>query len=406
VLAAPAILGRLPQLVINSPAGIAGTYQAVPAQFGPQVNPTGVTGNIVLVQDGAGASTTDACEALTNAGAIAGNIALIDRGNCTFLLKAQMAQAAGAIAVIIVNNGAGLPPNPMAGTDPSMTIPTIGITQADGNLIKANLGGGVNGKVGSHPTQLTGSDVAGRPQMYAPAAFTGGSSVSHWDVGHTPNTLMEPFINNDLHDNVDLTRYLFADIGWNPAAAAISLSLFTAEGRSDGVFLRWVFADLADVGVITLQRAKAEEGPWAAIRTEVGNANGVTTALDTNAEAGRTYFYRLQVTDRSGNVVSLGRVSAQRMIGSLVLAAPAPNPMAKQSLILFRIGRPQFVRLAVTDVTGRKIRTLREGMMSPGEYSQTWSGETDHAGRVSAGVYFLTLSTDGESHTQRIAVMD
>jgi hypothetical protein len=74
----------------------------------------------------------------------------------------------------------------------------------------------------------------------------------------------------------------------------------------------------------------------------------VTTALDTNAEAGRTYFYRLQVTDRSGNVISLGRVSAQRMIGSLVLAAPAPNPMAKQSLILFRIGRPQFVRLAVT----------------------------------------------------------
>jgi hypothetical protein len=44
VLAAPSILGRLPQLVINSPAGIAGTYQAVPAQFGPQVNPTGVTG--------------------------------------------------------------------------------------------------------------------------------------------------------------------------------------------------------------------------------------------------------------------------------------------------------------------------------------------------------------------------
>ena len=64
------------------------------------------------------------------------------------------------------------------------------------------------------------------------------------------------------------------------------------------------------------------------------------------------------------------------------------------------------MRLAVTDVSGRKIRTLREGMMAPGEYSQMWNGEGDRAGRVSAGVYFLTLSTDGELRTQRIAVMD
>jgi hypothetical protein len=90
----------------------------------------------------------------------------------------------------------------------------------------------VNAKVGAHPTQLTGSD-GGRPSAdVRPPAFTGGSSVSHWDVGHTPNTLMEPFINTDLHNSVDLTRYVFADIGWDPASTAIALSLFSAEGRT------------------------------------------------------------------------------------------------------------------------------------------------------------------------------
>jgi hypothetical protein len=41
--------------------------------------------------------------------------------------------------VIIVNNAAGLPPDPMAGSDPTITIPVIGISQADGNTLKANL---------------------------------------------------------------------------------------------------------------------------------------------------------------------------------------------------------------------------------------------------------------------------
>src|SRR5262249_38679140 len=48
--------------------------------------------------------------------------------------------------------------------------------------------------------------------------FASGSSVSHWDVSLTPNALMEPAINNDLHDNPDLTPFHFRDIGWFPPA--------------------------------------------------------------------------------------------------------------------------------------------------------------------------------------------
>ena len=48
------------------------------------------------------------------------------------------AQDAGAVAVIIVNNQAsGLPP--MGGDDESITIPSAGISQADGELIKGAL---------------------------------------------------------------------------------------------------------------------------------------------------------------------------------------------------------------------------------------------------------------------------
>jgi hypothetical protein len=45
--------------------------------------------------------------------------------------------------------------------------------------------------------------------------------VSHWDVSATPNLLMEPAINPDLTDSVDLTSALFKDIGWLPHTTSV-----------------------------------------------------------------------------------------------------------------------------------------------------------------------------------------
>jgi uncharacterized repeat protein (TIGR01451 family) len=138
-------------LQVNAPAAIAGGYTAAAADFGGGAPaPSGQTASIVQALDPADAGgplTTDGCTALTNAAAIAGNIALIDRGTCGFQVKVANAQAAGAIGAIVVNNVAG-DPNPFAmgptAGQPAITIPAIMIALADGNTIKAQLGGGVN----------------------------------------------------------------------------------------------------------------------------------------------------------------------------------------------------------------------------------------------------------------------
>ena len=54
-------------------------------------------------------ANTSGCEAADFAGFVAGNIALIQRGTCTFADKATNAQAAGASAVIIFNQGNARP---------------------------------------------------------------------------------------------------------------------------------------------------------------------------------------------------------------------------------------------------------------------------------------------------------
>ncbi|MFN7782864.1 MAG: PA domain-containing protein [Lysobacterales bacterium] len=199
-------LGPTPSLVVTSPSTIAGTTVAQPAAFGPRVNAPGVSGEV------AAAEPALACEPITNPAAIAGKIALIDRGVCNFVVKVANAQAAGAIAVIVANNAAtGLPG--MGGADPAITIPSYGILQSVGQGIRTEL---TNGSV--QVTLGFGADLAGTNRgfvrMHAPAVLAPGSSVSHFSVDASPNLLMEPSLNRDIFSEVDLSIPLFRDIGW------------------------------------------------------------------------------------------------------------------------------------------------------------------------------------------------
>ncbi len=129
------------QLTINTPAGIAGNYLAGYATFGPALTPTGVTGNVVLANDGSAAPTLG-CNSAPAWPGMTGNIALVDRGTCAFAVKVKNAQLNGAIGVIIANNTTGI--INMSGTDATITIPSLSVSQSDGNTIKAQLGSGVN----------------------------------------------------------------------------------------------------------------------------------------------------------------------------------------------------------------------------------------------------------------------
>ncbi|MCE3075960.1 T9SS-dependent M36 family metallopeptidase [Chryseobacterium gwangjuense] len=103
------------------------------AQFGPVLDATGVTGNVKL------ASIIDGCTALP-AGSLTGKIGLMERGTCSFTVKVKNAQDAGAAAAIIYNdaiNGDTL--LNMAGTDATVTIPSVFIGNTEGEYIKTHL---------------------------------------------------------------------------------------------------------------------------------------------------------------------------------------------------------------------------------------------------------------------------
>lgn len=215
------LVAPVPDLKINNPVPGVPAYTPVgTASFGAPLNTTGVTGDLVIGLDAAnpaGPTTTDACTPLTNGAAVAGKIAVVDRGTCGFTIKVKNAQDAGAIAVVVADHLAGSPPLGLGGVDPTITIPSVRVTLPDGFFIKSVLGSTVlNATLGLNSGRLQGADDQGRALMYTPVPLSGGSSISHWDTSAAPNLLMEPFINTDLQLAVDLTLPLFRDIGWAP----------------------------------------------------------------------------------------------------------------------------------------------------------------------------------------------
>ena len=128
--------------VNNGP--LLGQHQSVPAGFGGAFTTDGVTEDLVLLLDeGSDPDPNDGCEPVTNSGDLSGKIALIRRGVCEFGFKALVAQNAGAIAVVVINNVEG-PPIIMAGGDfgDQVTIPALMISDVTGAAIVAELEAG------------------------------------------------------------------------------------------------------------------------------------------------------------------------------------------------------------------------------------------------------------------------
>lgn len=126
--------------------------------LGPRVSllTTPVVGAVELVNDGS-ADPSFGCSALS--GFTSGNIALIDRGTCSFEDKILNAQTAGASAVIIADSDdftdSTVDPTDvlnMACTNycnqTLVTIPSIFASYQDGQTIHADLGTGVQATIG------------------------------------------------------------------------------------------------------------------------------------------------------------------------------------------------------------------------------------------------------------------
>lgn len=197
--------------------------------------------------------------------------------------------------------------------------------------------------------------------------------------------------------------HAYAMVPSGPVAAM--LQEFTAMARGDGIELRWALAVPGGVLQVVAERALNEEGPWLPVAMPVQVEAGTASLIDTTAEPGRTYHYRLVVTDGRGATFTLGSVAAQRgFTPGIMLGAATPNPAREGTAVAFRLPQGQPVRITVHDVRGRLVRTLLDGDLAEGDHAARWDGSLDGGVRAPAGLYFISMKTAQASRTQRVVL--
>ena len=89
---------------------------------------------------------------------------------------------------------------------------------------------------------------------------------------------------------------------------------------------------------------------------------------------------------------------------SFELRPSAPNPFNPETSIAYRIGGGEAVRtsLRIYSSTGQLVRTLVDGVGSPGEHSVIWDGRDDRGQSVASGMYLYRLSAGQFVSTQRM----
>ncbi|MBM4371978.1 MAG: S8 family serine peptidase, partial [Deltaproteobacteria bacterium] len=124
-----------PGLWVDAPDSLQGIWLAQPSSYGPALTDQDLTGELTA------AEPPLACGPLVNGEALAGRIALVDRGECSFSQKVLAAQAAGALAVVGIHNEDGIP-WPSSGNPAGVAIPSVMIRKADGAIFREALSQG------------------------------------------------------------------------------------------------------------------------------------------------------------------------------------------------------------------------------------------------------------------------
>lgn len=397
---APIALGTPNVFRVSAPAAAAGDYGYSQASFGPTATATNFTGSVVQ------AAPADGCAAITNGSAIAGKVAVIDRGTCDFTVKTLNAQAAGATAVLIANNQAGaITPG---GTPASpVTIPVIAVSQVDGNTLKANLAG-LTGAVGKG-TGLAGADAQGNVQLYAPTTLAQGSSFSHYDTRLTPNAIMEYAINQDLvgQIDVDLTPALFKDIGWGLNTG--TQKLLTCDTGVPTLVPGGVIVGANIISnVKILAGAAADVGAYRSAVTayagQLATDGLITAAQATSLNACLTDAETQKQFDAYGtpsgpSAIVLGNnvaLNGQKGAAGASAAYQLTVPAGAKSLTLRTYGGSGDVSISVTDPTGKvKVQPNRPGNSEPftatnpaaGVWILSVKGEKAYSGVSVLGAY-------------------
>lgn len=91
--------------------------------------------------------------------------------------------------------------------------------------------------------------------------------------------------------------------------------------------------------------------------------------------------------------------------GAIALAPPSPNPLVRgEARFRFTLAARGPARLAVHDISGRRVATLVDGETAAGTHEARWNGRDASGAAAASGVYIVSLSAGGRVVTRRLTL--
>ncbi len=137
----------------------------------------------------------------------------------------------------------------------------------------------------------------------------------------------------------------------------------------------------------------------------VGDAAGFTAA-DANprlATGGRVTYDLFIREDDSWRLVAETRIDVPVADG-VALVGAAPNPFNPHTEIVVSLGVARHAELAVFDLRGRRVATLRRERLDAGIHRVAWNGRDDTGRAVSTGTYVCRLLVDDVSRSLKLTL--
>lgn len=111
---------------------------------------------------------------------------------------------------------------------------------------------------------------------------------------------------------------------------------------------------------------------------------------------------RFNDKDCAGFTVTLTGIEEMSDIQSTL--QNAPNPFFGKTVISFNIIESGNYILSVYDLSGNKIKTLVNNLLTPGQYTYSWDATDESGSSVESGMYIYRLTGDGVSISKKMIV--
>ena len=183
----------------------------------------------------------------------------------------------------------------------------------------------------------------------------------------------------------------------------VELTTFTAESRSNGVFLTWrTESETENLGFIIEKRLQvtgdrlqvADYTTDEALQGH-GSTSEAHEYLYTDAAVvpGNNYFYRLADVDYSGKVTWHKEVEvkveaeSEKIVEGFHLGEIYPNPFNATFTVPLTLGKTAPVKLTLCDLNGKVVKVIENSFKPAGEYRIAVD-----CSDLGSGIYFLQLA--------------